>query len=105
MKKNTLFIAMLAILLGLAFSAKAGALSLIVPSAMANDAGKATHKEGAKDQVGAEESHDGGEDASGTTCTCPPGITSCICPDGSTGLPSAGSLSTTPGSLRSVYGK
>jgi len=105
MKQNVVLIAMLAGLPGFTFSVETGLLSMLVPSALASDA-ESAHPADAHDQGDARESHDGGEDAGGSECICPPGIISCTCPDGSAGKPSADDgLPAAPGSLRSVYGK
>lgn len=103
MKKQALFIVLLASLSAVAVRAETGGLSWLVPSALASDAGS-THQAEGKHPDGAGESDDGGHDGA-LTCICPPGITSCTCPDGSAGKTVAGSISTAPGALRSVYGK
>jgi len=130
MKKNAFFIVMLVGMLGFAFSAEKGALSLAVPSSMASEDSKDkdskdkdskdkdskdkdskdkdskdkdSKDKDSKDKASDKDkgSKDDGDDAS---CVCPPGISSCMCADGSEGDPGPGSSPAAPSSLRSVHG-
>ena len=108
MKKQALFIVILAGMLSFAFSAEKG-LILNVPSALAGDSedSKGSKDRDSKDKDSKDSNSDSGNNHSGNdsgSCACSPGIASCKCADGSTGAPGTGSSHITPNSMRSVHG-
>jgi len=128
MKKNTLFIVMLAAMLSFAFNVGNGGLSLGVHAAIAGDHenSNANENSNGNENSNANENSNGNENSNanensngngnsnsngnsngnGTpSCTCPPGVSSCTCADGTPGGTGGAATTTSPSSLREVFGQ